>query len=1126
MKSKKLENMGEIKSVKVDNWGVFFLQKLQNFFNKTDYCDLTLQFNDNSQLKVHRLVLNACTDYFNVLEQTCEMIDDVLIMPNELQADLVVPIVNFMYTGTLEFELKIYGKLLKTARDMNMTVLLKLLEAHRRTMETKPKNQKPAKTSSFQQMKTAMPSITKPSQQKSTNRPVLVKGPTRFEYEAGESLTSFDPTFDNISYESKPLKVDYGEQIGRSETSPFEQLRQTGYNNNKRPAQSLLESPPTKKPNIQDVKEYAEQQRMRKQIAEDYGEEPDFDSILDDEFHNDDDDEEFTSIQENTRPTTSKSTYVQQTSPQKTQASLRKSDSSTQQKPTIVVKECSSSNVDHAKIISEVLRKYPHLIKNNKNIKLKIMPTTSGGGAQKVFIKQEPSEQRSTAPTIKTEPVSPKKMSQAVSTTLIKSESLSPSGKNSQLVAQKPAAVSTSSTPNQPRRIDSKTMKQLIALGAENTTGPWLCLRCGVNGRPISIPSYRGFRRHLVNTHKEKIDPRLCEHCGWRSINQKELVFHMFTQHDVRTSISFPKCEHCGTIVFDMQALDQHIDDVHPEVKEDNQQCIYCNKTFSTELMLYNHMKDQHKERARDDGVIDFSEEDEAYEEYEQKMQNMTDAKSGSKIQILSDIDLPKCISLTQITKPDSHIQFDADNLVEMLGRDSQIMQPTDLIPTISSGMTSEPKFINADGNVMELTPAQRAEIMSQLEQGGDGVVMVLDESFSERVTAKIIDNTDDDASQEGAEQDSDHNIADVNNIAEETTEQVEEQVMEEEAVQDSNEDKQNQTLADDLEEELNAWKPPEISRKENTKIDDPVDKDDLDESNENLDEQLEKLTQMTQPLLETKKVEKVSKDELDERLKMLTNDWTDDEDEEVDNSLTSQSTSNKLEKEKNDGSKKEVKDHSKIGEDNENIEKEENIEDILKGDLEDKPEEQSDSKDDKENEKIESETKEKTPEITSQKDSESADNSLVAQQDSGESDDEEKVLREQPICATEEDTPVEDNTDTDKNIGTITPHNTENQSDGDKDEEKSKTSDIEKNEKSCELLKDEIKFKSEENEHKSEIKEENLEVEIEKDHKTSSSSEESKLKPQTKEKSPESKKEEIKSIINEWDDGNEDDDL
>lgn len=126
--------MVEVKSVKVDNWGVFFLQKLQNFFNKTDYCDLTLQFKDNSQLKVHRLVLSACTDFFNVLETKYNVTDDILVMPKDLQADVVVPIVNFMYTGTLEFEVSMYSKLLKTAREMNMTVLLKLLDAHKRTV--------------------------------------------------------------------------------------------------------------------------------------------------------------------------------------------------------------------------------------------------------------------------------------------------------------------------------------------------------------------------------------------------------------------------------------------------------------------------------------------------------------------------------------------------------------------------------------------------------------------------------------------------------------------------------------------------------------------------------------------------------------------------------------------------------------------------------------------------------------------------------------------------------------------------------------------------------------------------------------------------------------------------------
>lgn len=282
--------MVETKSVKVDNWGVFFLQKLQNFFNKTDYCDLTLQFNDNCQLKVHRLVLSACTDYFNVLEQHLGSVDDLLIMPHDLQADVVVPIVNFMYTGTLEFEVNMYSRLLKTARDMNMTVLLKLLEAHKRTVDVSNRavpvllnksagqrintysraNPGPP-TRTYTTRKTAPQHVTKIKQEKPDPRaggsrriadltgvtyirknlpePVqlvtkyahssatTLKGPSRFEC-SDEIVTSdhFESSFDNISYESRPLitasqiikeeKDDNG-QAGES----FEQLRR-GYTSN------------------------------------------------------------------------------------------------------------------------------------------------------------------------------------------------------------------------------------------------------------------------------------------------------------------------------------------------------------------------------------------------------------------------------------------------------------------------------------------------------------------------------------------------------------------------------------------------------------------------------------------------------------------------------------------------------------------------------------------------------------------------------------------------------------------------------------------------------------------------------------------------------------------------------
>lgn len=272
--------MVEVKSVKVDNWGVFFLQKLQNFFNKTDYCDLTLQFKDNSQLKVHRLVLSACTDFFNVLEARYNVVDDTLVMPKDLQADVVVPIVNFMYTGTLEFEVNMYARLLKTAKDMNMTVLLKLLEAHKRTVGDSIRNmqsntpvvlnkaanqrmntysrptavtasavppvgvqrtytsRRPAQVTKIISPRagTAVPIKTEKIERtiemrgstivrslpassymrknlpepvqlvaKYANSPAAAKGPSRFECTDDTTPEAFESSFDNISYESKPL---------------------------------------------------------------------------------------------------------------------------------------------------------------------------------------------------------------------------------------------------------------------------------------------------------------------------------------------------------------------------------------------------------------------------------------------------------------------------------------------------------------------------------------------------------------------------------------------------------------------------------------------------------------------------------------------------------------------------------------------------------------------------------------------------------------------------------------------------------------------------------------------------------------------------------------------------------
>ncbi|XP_017067782.1 centrosome-associated zinc finger protein CP190 [Drosophila eugracilis] len=714
--------MGEVKSVKVDNWGVFFLQKLQNFFNKTDYCDLTLQFRDNSQLKVHRLVLSACTDYFNVLEQTCEIVDDALIMPNEFQADVVVPIVNFMYTGTLEFELKMYGKLLRTAKEMNMTVLLKLLEAHRRTMENVNRQQRPPSPKGIRRRTVGQPSSGLPQQRvlgpSPQSRNVSTPTMQRANAQRGPTGNTLTRTSGGTS------RTQYAEStnVKQEPTSPFEQLRK-GYNNNKRPAQTSLLSPPSKKPSLEEVKEFAEQQRMRKQIAAEYGDhDPDYDGgMLYDDVHAGDDDDDDMPPQ----PSTSK-----QQSPQGTQTQLEhgsttiilKQDSPSQT-PTIIVKDSSNAKLNHTKIIAEVLRQYPHIVKGHKNIKLKIMPNTPPAPAEKSAPVKSPATQSSAS-------TSPHKKLHVSfkadkSTPLITAQQKAASSLQKTATTQSATTQATAANPpsnaaaTQKRRIDSKTMHALIAQGAENTTGPWLCLRCGVNGRPISIPSYRGFRRHLINTHKETIDPALCEHCGWRSGNNRELHFHMYTDHQVKSQLyTFAECALCNQSYLTKAELEAHINEAHTD--DNKQQCIYCNKVFEQELQLYRHMKSYHKEQALEDGIIDETDEEflgsQDEEEEEAEVEEEPEPQQTDKVRILSDISLPATSAITvQQAQQEQLQEEDVD----------QVQQ--------------EVKFVGADGNEVELTDEQRKEILSQLNQqqagaAAGGVVMVLSDPEAEPV--------------------------------------------------------------------------------------------------------------------------------------------------------------------------------------------------------------------------------------------------------------------------------------------------------------------------------------------------------------------------------------------------------
>ncbi|KAK6631334.1 hypothetical protein RUM44_005860 [Polyplax serrata] len=129
--------MGELEQVpnhqvKVDNWPLFFLQRLHHFYRKKSHCDLTLLFSTLDtikSIKVHKLVLHACTDYFESLDIMKDSEHgEFLQLSNEMQPDVVIPIISFMYTGKLEFPVSLQPRLYEAATKLRMTILTKLLD--------------------------------------------------------------------------------------------------------------------------------------------------------------------------------------------------------------------------------------------------------------------------------------------------------------------------------------------------------------------------------------------------------------------------------------------------------------------------------------------------------------------------------------------------------------------------------------------------------------------------------------------------------------------------------------------------------------------------------------------------------------------------------------------------------------------------------------------------------------------------------------------------------------------------------------------------------------------------------------------------------------------------------------
>jgi hypothetical protein len=222
--------------------------------------------------------------------------------------------------------------------------------------------------------------------------------------------------------------------------------------------------------------------------------------------------------------------------------------------------EVQTSPANHAKIISEVLKKYPHLVRDNKNIRLRIMKQGS--------CQSNESETKN------------KKVSYVV----LKAGDGGRNRTPAKVIVKTGGRIEHISNLVQPSQVTKPVS------GAENTTGPWLCFSCGTNDDPINFETYYLYRRHLQDVHMEKIDARICEHCGHRASKRNLLLYHLYTKHSIPPprNCQFPKCDQCDYVALSESLLIKHRNN-HSNAKDFV--CKVCNASFKSNGALQGHMQ-------------------------------------------------------------------------------------------------------------------------------------------------------------------------------------------------------------------------------------------------------------------------------------------------------------------------------------------------------------------------------------------------------------------------------------------------------------------------------------------------------------------------------------------------------
>ncbi|XP_014244488.1 centrosome-associated zinc finger protein CP190 [Cimex lectularius] len=583
-----------IKQLRVDNWAVFFLQRVQLLFAKGDHCDLTLKFQSGEELKVHRLILNTSTTYFETLESEGNLIE----LPDTLPYSAVHPIINFLYSGRLEFKPELFNQLLSVAKILNITILCQLLVTQKNDNGVNSTTVGVTKTDVIKRVPLKIPSTSKINKSSPTGKALEGKKlpiwrprttlpllrqfkrkqleedddpkPTRFNWPVDEATNNMmiqSPSFASLSYETSPV---IPSPVHTTSSSPPQQQLYK-----RRIITSTPATLPNKffKPNKSDENKESNENKEEErppEVSDDDDDDGHFETLH--TYGDSDDDlpqEPMTNQlkpilkppSEAPTPTPNKKvrfSFVPEEKDKENELEPEKPVETVAQKPAASVQPLVVEKVEkiepvsnHAKIIAEVLKKYPELVKNNKNIKLKI---TAPGFAQKT---------------------------NTISMTTKKASH----GKSSYVVIK--SSVKPKETSSVTKVIECKIEESNNSKPVVNSGGSWTCSFCSTEENS-KFDSYFEYRKHLENIHNERVDARVCEYCGYKASKRNLHLFHLYSKHGVPPpkNIKFPKCDQCCYIALNEGLLIKHLNS-HQAAKDLT--CPVCNLMFKTASSLQAH---------------------------------------------------------------------------------------------------------------------------------------------------------------------------------------------------------------------------------------------------------------------------------------------------------------------------------------------------------------------------------------------------------------------------------------------------------------------------------------------------------------------------------------------------------